>query len=257
MSDEASRELHQMDPTGRFSDRAGDYARHRPDYPAAAIDAVLEGLGDPAAIEAADIGSGTGISARQLADRGVRVRAVEPNAAMRDAAAPHPLVSGHAGTAEATGLANASVRLVLCAQAFHWFRQPEAIAEFHRVLVPRGRLVLVWNARDRSDPVTLEYVEAIHAVGGEHPAESRPFDRSVVSAGGLFTPVEERRFPHDQKLDEAGFLGRALSASYVSKEPAARARLAQLLSASFARHRDARGIVTMRYLTQVFRAERL
>jgi hypothetical protein len=39
--------MHDLSPTTRFSDRAADYARFRPDYPQAAIDKVLAGLGDP------------------------------------------------------------------------------------------------------------------------------------------------------------------------------------------------------------------
>jgi SAM-dependent methyltransferase len=244
-----------MDPTGRFADRAADYVRFRPDYPAAAIDAVLEGLGALERLVAADVGAGTGISARLLADRGVHVHAIEPNAVMRAAAEPHPHVEWGAGTAEATGLAAASVRLVLCAQAFHWFRQAEAIAEFHRVLEPGGRLALMWNARDRDDPLTLGYIDAIHAVNGEHPAEHRGIEPGVVEAGG-FPPLRLLTFPHAQALDLEGFIGRATSASYVSKEPAALAELVRLLTALHARHADARGCVTMRYRTEVHLTER-
>ena len=101
--------LYHRDPTGRFSDRAAAYAQHRPDYPSAAIDAILDGLGDPAQLVAADLGSGTGISSRLLADRGVVVKAVEPNPEMRSAATPHERVELLDCVAERTGLANASV----------------------------------------------------------------------------------------------------------------------------------------------------
>ena len=77
--------LHQQQPTTRFSDRAADYVRFRPTYPAEAIDAVVAGLGAPEGLAAADIGAGTGISARLLAERGVGVFAGEPNAALRAA----------------------------------------------------------------------------------------------------------------------------------------------------------------------------
>src|SRR5689334_8771077 len=97
-------------PTCRFFDRAGDYARYRPGYPGAAIDAVLEGL--PKACTVADVAAGTGILSRLVAARGARVLAVEPNAAMRAAAAPHPGVVWSDGTAEATGLPDGSVDLV-------------------------------------------------------------------------------------------------------------------------------------------------
>ncbi|MBC7773083.1 MAG: SAM-dependent methyltransferase, partial [Pyrinomonadaceae bacterium] len=74
---------HALNPTGRFSDRAEDYKKYRPSYPPDAIDAILDGLGPPASLLAADIGAGTGISSTLLAERGVRVFAVEPNPAMR------------------------------------------------------------------------------------------------------------------------------------------------------------------------------
>lgn len=86
-----------MNPLSRFSDRAADYAKHRPSYPTPAIDAILEGFGEPPQLVAADIGAGTGISSRLLAERGVRVIAIEPNAAMREAASPHPLVEFREG----------------------------------------------------------------------------------------------------------------------------------------------------------------
>src|SRR6185436_15158344 len=138
--------------------------------------------------------AGTGISARQLAACGVAVIAVEPNREMRESAAPDPRVSWREGTAEATGLGAASLDLVLCAQAFHWFRQADAIAEFHRVLRPGGRLALVWNTRSRTDPFSLGYIQAIREVNGEHPAEMRTFDPEAVSAGGRFTTPTVSRF---------------------------------------------------------------
>ena len=247
--------LHAMAPTERFSDRAEDYARFRPDYPAAAIDHVLAGLGDPHALAAADIGAGTGISTRQLAARGVRVIAVEPNAEMRAAAEPHPRVTWQDGVGEATGLPDACVDLVLSAQAFHWFRQDEAVAELRRILRPRGRLALVWNSRDRGDPLTLDYVDALHRAHGEHAVERRAFGPAVVGAGG-FTDPERAEFPHAQSLDRAGLHGRALSASYIPKGGAAHAEMDRRLDALFDEH-QVDGVVTMRYRTEVWIAKRL
>src|SRR3954469_6640718 len=126
-----------MDTVHRFDDRAEDYVKYRPGYPAPAIDAIVGGLGDPRRLTAADVGAGTGISARLLGDRGVHVIAVEPGGAMRGAAEPHVNVVWLAGTADATGLASASVDIVVCAQSFHWFQRHEAVAEFARVLKPR------------------------------------------------------------------------------------------------------------------------
>jgi SAM-dependent methyltransferase len=248
-------ELHEMNPTGRFSDRAGDYVKYRPGYPPAAFDAMLAGLGEPAALAAADVGAGTGISARALADRVGQVVAVEPNAAMRGAATAHPRVRWVAGTAEATGLEPACIALVLCAQAFHWFRPGEALAEFRRILRPAGRLALMWNVRDDADPLTHGYTEVIRAVGGAHPAELRGFDPAVIAASGRFAPARLVSIPSAQPLDRAGLAGRALSASYVPRDGPARDELVARLEALHDRHRDAAGLVHLRYETSLYLAD--
>ena len=240
----------------RFSDRAADYVRYRPSYPAETVDTILEGLAPAVGLVAADIGAGTGISARLLAERGLRVVAVEPGEAMRKSAAPHPGVRWTAATAEATGLREASVDLVVCAQSFHWFRPPAALAEFARILRPHGRLAIVWNRRSTTDPFTAGYRQAILDVGGETAAERMGFDPQVVGGSGLFTPVERTSVPNIQRLDLDGLIGRAQSASYVPKHGPEGDRLLALLRDLHARHADPRGVVTLVYETEVFRSSR-
>jgi SAM-dependent methyltransferase len=243
-----------LKPTTRFSDRVDDYVRYRPSYPEAAVDHVLAGLHAPRVV---DVGAGTGIWTAQLAARGVRVIALEPNADMRAAAPALAGVTWQGGTAEAAGLAGASADILTCAQAFHWFRAAEAIREFARVLVPGGRLALVWNRRRNGDPFTNGYAEAILAIGGVSVMEGMNFDPTMIHAGGEFAPAERAVFPHEQVLDRAGLHGRARSASYVPKDgPRAeelRARLDQL----FDQHVDATGRVRLRYDCEVWLASRL
>jgi len=145
----------------------------------------------------------------------------------------------------------------VCAQAFHWFRVPAALAEFHRVLKPRGRLALMWNSRDRGDPMTRGYTEAIEAVDGEDPMEKMSFEPAVIAAGGCFAAPAAARFPHEQTLDRAGLLGRATSASYVPREGERFARLKAMLDSLWERERDAGGNVTLRYVTKLYRTARL
>ena len=247
--------LHAMDPTGRFSDRAADYARHRPAYPPAALDALLEGLGNPALLVAADVGAGTGISARALADRGPRVFAVEPNRAMREAAAPHPRVTWVDATAERTGLADAGVDVVLCAQSFHWFEPAATLAEFLRILRPGGRVGLLWNERDPTEPESAEYSRLLVEAAGHHPASSRHVRPEPLLASNRFRDVRRLEFPHAQVLDEEGLVGRALSASYAPKSGPAHEGLVRGLRALFARFTGPAGTVRIAYRTSLYLAE--
>ena len=250
------RDAVEQDSVRRFSDRADDYVRYRPSYPAGAIDAILSGLGPPERLVAADVGAGTGISARLLGDRGVTVVAVEPGAGMRAASAPHRHVRWVSATAESTSLESGSVDVVLSAQSFHWFRTTEALAEFARVLKPGGRLAIMWNRRSSRDPLTAGFRQAILDVGGESAAERRDFAPDSVSESGLFTPVVLSRFPNAQRLDLDGVIGRARSASYVPKSGPEGERLITLLRGLHAQHADAAGEVTLVYDTEVYLADK-
>jgi SAM-dependent methyltransferase len=245
-----------MNPVGRFDDRAADYVKYRPSYPPESIDAILAGLGDPRQLRAADVGAGTGISARLLGDRGVQVIAVEPGEAMRGAAEPHPNVRWIAGRAESTGLDDGSVDLVLCAQSFHWFRQDDAVAEFARVLRPRGRLAIMWNRRSQTDPLTCGYRQAIADVGGEAEVDRAPFDPGCIIRNGSFSAPVRLVTPSHQRLDLDGLIGRSRSASYVPKSGEAGARLLELLGTLHRRYADADGYVRLVYDTEVFLADR-
>jgi len=240
------------DPTRRFSDRARDYARFRPDYPPAAIDAIVAGLGAPSSLVAVDVGAGTGISSRLLADRGLRVHAIEPNAAMRGAALPNRSVTWHDGTAEHTGLESGSADLVLCAQAFHWFDVAAATAEFQRVLRPNGRLALMWNKRSRNDAFTVGYRAALAAADAEAPAERSDFDPETVTATGRFRDLRQVTTPHAQRLSLDGLLGRLLSTSTVPRSGLAHDALIARFRALHTAHADAAGEVRLVYDTQVF-----
>jgi SAM-dependent methyltransferase len=242
-------DLHTLRPTERFSDRAADYARHRPTYPPAAIDAILDGLDDPALLVAADVGAGTGISARLLADRGVYVHAVEPNAAMRAVAEPHPRIRWIDAKAEATTLVKDSVDVVLCAQSFHWFAPEPALAEFQRVLRRKGRLSLLWNMPDESDPFTAAAYRAIRAASSADPASVAHVRPEALFASPRFQNARIVESAHVQRLDLDGLLGRVASASYVPKSGPLKDTLDREIRRLFELNVDATGRVALHYAT--------
>ncbi len=250
------------EPTRRFTGLADAYARHRPTYPGAAVDFILErcGLGPRSVL--VDVGCGTGISSRLFAARGLRVIGVEPNAEMRAQARAEPSREGAAvpeyrdGRAEATGLPTASADAVLAAQAFHWFDPARTLPEFHRVLRPGGWVVLLWNTRDDADPFTAAYGRLVWTLT-DRPTEReiREDSATVLRRAPLFEAADPVLFPNEQRLDEEGLLGRAFSASYAPKEPTRREAYAAALRGLFAQWaRD--GSVVLTYRTEVHTARR-
>jgi SAM-dependent methyltransferase len=245
--------LHSLNPLDRFSDRVDNYVKYRPSYPDAAIDLILDGLGRELLV--ADIGAGTGISARLLANRGARVWAIEPNAAMRTVAQSHPLVEFRDGKAEATGLESASVDLVTCFTAFHWFEPAPTLLEFRRILKSTGRLALVWNNRDLSDPFTNEYSELTEAASTYPVVRDRSSYAQPLLSSPHFTNVREYTVANHQALDLAGLIGRARSNSYIPNEGAALQELTSNLEHLFDRFQDDRGLVYLSYSTSIHLAE--
>ena len=183
--------LYTLSPLNRFSSRAEDYAKYRPSYPTQAIDTILAGLATADELVAVDIGAGTGIAAQLLAERGVSVIAVEPNAEMRGAIQEHGKIRVCNAAAEDTSLADGSVDLVTCFQAFHWFNPELALIEFHRILKQKGRLALVWNNRDKTDELTNEYSNLVRAISENHPAESRIESVKPLFKSKLFTNIRK------------------------------------------------------------------
>lgn len=241
-----------MNPTERFGDRAEAYVVGRPSYPAAAIDAVLDGLGAPAEILAVDLGAGTGISARLLADRGVNVLALEPNAAMRDAAAEHPRVTWTATSAEATGLEEAAADLVVAFQAFHWFERPAVFDEIVRILRPGGRAAAVYNERDESDSFTRAYGEIVRRYATDDTEAQRERALAQFAAFEGWAQTRGFRYTHRHALDETGVLAHAHSASYLPRKGDVAQALDDEIRALVAAHD---GRVEMAYVTLVERAD--
>lgn len=210
--------------TSRFSDRVADYVRYRPDYPSALLAWLQSEHGVDSTWRVADVGAGTGISAKMFLDAGYRVTAVEPNAPMRAAAAQwlsaYPAFDAIDGCADATGLPDASVDLVTVAQAFHWFDEEATRREFARILRPRGLAAIWWNSRRLSGTRFLEGYEALlQTYGTDYTSVAERYaDDARMRAwfGNGFRG--NASFEHGQLLDFDALRGRLMSSSYAPKE---------------------------------------
>ena len=198
-----------------FERTAASYERGRPGYPADAVEMLVAEFG-LAGARVLDLAAGTGKFSRVLLDHGAEVVAVEPLAAMREQfAAVVSSAEVLEGTAEVIPLPDESVDAVTVAQAFHWFRAPEALAEIARVLRPGGGLVLLWNEAYERDALTKRLFDAVRTVGNR-PETIEVDWRIVVDESGWFEPMRRGRYRWTDTVSHHDLLASVESRSYVS-----------------------------------------
>ena len=197
---------------------AGDaYERGRPGYPPDAVAWMAMSLGIDADARVVDLAAGTGKFTRALSPFARRLVAFEPLEGMwRHLHEASPALPAAAATAERIPLRNQSVDAITVAQAFHWFRAEEALAEIRRVLRPGGRLGLVWNRRDQSVPWVAELGRLLDRYERDTPRFAKRLWSRAFDSNAPFTPLEERTFRYEQELDVAGLQDRVVSVSFVA-----------------------------------------
>ena len=212
------------DPKARFSDRADDYIKYRPHYSQDVVQALRQACGLRPQHTVADVGCGTGLLAKIFLEHGHCVVGVEPNREMRiageDYLAGFSNFSMMEGSAEATGLPDASADFVIAGQAFHWFRPDDTRAEFARIVKPEGWVVLVWHDRDTtSKPFLRAYEDFVRRHSTDYEQVAHKYLASYEALQRFFAPDEVKLIEQHnrQQLDFDGLRGRLLSSSYVPK----------------------------------------
>ena len=204
------------DNTTRFGDRADAYAKGRAGYADAAIDYLAAML--PEGGKAADSGAGTGLVAEALLARGIEVAAVEPNDAMRAKAAAR---LGHdhrfaavSGSAEATGLADDSVDLIVAGSAFHWFDADAFRRECARIGKPSVGVALLYHVRG-DDEFTRRQCEICREYCIGFSSLCNGFTKTLPRLDSFF-PDGWQRLDFDCPLlyTRDSFVARSLSSSY-------------------------------------------
>ena len=249
-----------VNPTERFSDRVQDYRLYRPGYPRAVTDLMRDACGLKPAMPVADIGSGTGIFTRLLLEAGFVVTAVEPNAAMRQAAEEDlrllPGFHSVAAPAEETGLPGGAFAAITVAQAFHWFDAERARLEFQRLLRPDGWVFLIRNHRKATTTAfNRDYDTLLQAIGEPYHAVAHRDEEAAHRGRQSFfqdNRFQRADFDNPHAMDWPALRGRFLSVSYAPAEGDPRHH-AFLLRLEDIFHRHSRdGQVTFDQTTEVF-----
>ena len=186
-----------------FGEVAELYDRHRPAYPDAVVDDLIELAGLRAGSHVLEVGAGTGKATSMFAARGMRVLAVEPSTEMAGVA--RRVCAGYDGVRieqtdfERWDPAGREFRLVFAAQAWHWVDPEVGFAKAASVLRPGGVLAAFWNravwaraqlrdaildAYKRAAPEILAETDPIHP-GSVLPADNEEWRRAVAATGGL------------------------------------------------------------------------
>jgi SAM-dependent methyltransferase len=202
-----------------------------------------------------DLAAGTGKFTRDLVTSGAQVIAVEPVGDMRRTLAATatatatarararaagtatlapaaPAMSVVAGVAQALPVGDGLLDAVTVAQGFHWFATGEALAEIRRVIRPGGRLGLIWNHRDVSDPLQAAMTELMEPLRGDTPSYDTGQWREALEPDDLFAAGGETHVPWRQPVDIDGVADRVASVSFIAALPGdERARLLDELRA--------------------------
>jgi SAM-dependent methyltransferase len=249
-----------------FDEQAEHYDRCRPAYPRAVIDEVLGP--EPPGLDVLDVGCGTGIASRQMAERGANVLGVEVAPRMAE-------VARNRGTAveiaafEDWDAAGRTFDRVVSAQAWHWLDLPVSTAKAASLLRSGGRLCLMWNAGcppdELADALADVYARLFPTLGsaGFGYAASRPADRrsglesvfEAIAAVPEFGTATETWFPWSREYRRDQWLDVLLSRSdHLALGSAARERLFEAIGAAID---DFGGSFVMGFETGVITAPRL
>jgi SAM-dependent methyltransferase len=210
------------DSVSRFAGFAGQYDAARP-APPADLPAFLADWSRQPTPDVVDLGAGSGLSTMIWAGAARQVTAVEPGADMRSVLSGKVAREGAGptrfsvidGTAEATGLDDASADIVTASTAMHWFDHSRAMPEIIRVLRPGGALAAfgpTWPPRidpelDAAFEVFEDRMTRLEAERGLRPADSGDEHAAAMRSSGLFRHVAEFGMHSREEGDAARAVG--------------------------------------------------
>jgi SAM-dependent methyltransferase len=248
-----------------FGVDAGRYDRTRPRYPDAMVDRIIAAAPGR---DVLDVGTGTGIAARQFLAAGGTVLGVDPDQRMA-AFARGTGVPVEVSTFEDWDAAGREFDVVIAGTAWHWVDPLAGAAKTARVLRPGGRLAPFHHVFQPPAEVVAATAAACRRVMPDSPLTAtagRPssgmelyqpmFDKFAdgITAAGAFTEPEQWRFDWERPYTRAEWLEQLPTQGVLTRLPAD--RLALILDEVGAAIDTLGGVFTMRYATVVVTAAR-
>ena len=151
-------------------------------------------------------------------------------------------------------VADASVDFVTAGQAFHWFDQNAARAEFLRILKPASWVVVIWNERlVEASPFVREYENLLRKFGTDYERvkENYPTEEHMREFFGA-NEYRSHELPNFQEFDFDGLAGRLRSSSFIPTPdaPTYESMMGELRRIFDAHNKDGR--VRLEYSTHIY-----
>ncbi|TDD23399.1 class I SAM-dependent methyltransferase [Nonomuraea diastatica] len=245
-----------------FGTDAERYDRTRPRYPDALVERIVAAGPGP---DLLDVGTGTGIAARQFQAAGCKVLGVEPDERMAGLAR-HTGVECEVSTFETWDAAGRTFDTVTAGQTWHWVDPVAGAAKAAEVLRPGGRLALFWNVFQLPPGLNEAFATAYREVLPEMPvndpvmpameAYSVMFTQATdgMREAGAFSDPEQWHFGWEHSYTRDEWLDQVPTHGGSTRLPPA--KLDELLSAIGAAIDARGGAFTMGYTAVVVTATR-
>lgn len=195
-------EVGKMPLTTNFGALREAYDTARPHYAQQVIDYVVSFCHG----KVLDVGCGTGIATRQLAEKGIHIVGCDGDERMIEVARRYttPAIDYFVAPADAMPFQNNEFDVVTAFGAFHFFYNSESVAEIKRVLKHQGLFVVTEGMRGNHEPDYFrECVEEVIA---------RPLPRpSIINVGEVFRnngleEIAQREFQYELQFPFDKFL---------------------------------------------------
>lgn len=240
------------------------YDRTRPSYPQVMVDLIVDGRSGR---DVLDVGTGTGIAARQFQAVGCRVLGVEVDARMAEFARQRGL-QVEVAKFEEWEPAGRTFDIMTAGQTWHWIDPVAGAAKAAAVLSPGGCLALFWNALEPPAALADAFAEVYRQVMPQPGAAAPVSTMSAAdgysmmvakAAGGLravggFSDIEEWRFDWERSYTREEWLDQLPTSGGLTQAPPD--KLEQILASVGAAIDAVGGSFTARYTTVVGIASR-